>query len=58
MRKTVKGIIISVIFTVIGMGVMASFRFSQTMRTIGGGLFIIGIILFSLFLYNALKEKK
>lgn len=54
--KNKRGIIISVAITVLGVGTMAMSKYGHIYKTVGGGLFMVGLILFSLFLYNEIKK--
>lgn len=53
-----KPIIISVVFVVLGIGIMSMAEKENTIKTIGGGLFIVGTIMLALSLYNVLKNGK
>lgn len=51
-----KGIIISVVFVVVGLGVMANFKQESTIRTAGGGLFLLGLAMLGIFLVRIIKK--
>lgn len=54
--KNPKAVIISVAITVVGVGLMGMSVYGGQMKSIGGGLFLIGISLTSIFLYHELKK--
>ena len=54
--KNPKALIVSVAIAVAGVGLMGMSIYGGQMKSIGGGLFLIGIILTSVFLYHELKK--
>lgn len=54
--KNPKGLITGVALMISGIGIMGLSVYGGQMKSIGGGLFLIGIFLTSVFLYHELKK--
>lgn len=56
MNKDLKAIIISTMLITAGIGIMGMSDNHKTVNTIGGGLFLVGLIMLSMSLYNVVKK--
>ncbi len=54
--RNLKALIVSVAILVVGIGMMGLSTEHGQMKSIGGGLFLIGTALTSIFLYHELKK--
>lgn len=54
--KNPKALIVSVAMIVSGVGLMGMSRMDSYMKSIGGGIFLIGCVLTAIFLYHELKK--
>lgn len=54
--KNLRAIIISIALIVLGVGIMGMSSYIGQMKSIGGGIFLIGVALTAIFLYHELKK--